>query len=39
VDGVLRIAATELLLRRIDDVQVDSDFVVCPTHLIRRSSA
>ena len=32
-------AMAELLLRRIDDVEVDSEFVVCPTHLIRRASA
>jgi DNA-binding LacI/PurR family transcriptional regulator len=35
----MTLAMAELLLRRIDDVEVDSEFVVCPTHLIRRSSA
>jgi DNA-binding LacI/PurR family transcriptional regulator len=32
-------AMTELLLRRIDDGDVDSEFVVCPTHLVHRASA
>jgi DNA-binding LacI/PurR family transcriptional regulator len=32
-------AMAELLLRRIDDVEADSEFVVCPTSLIRRASA
>jgi DNA-binding LacI/PurR family transcriptional regulator len=32
-------AMAELLLRRIDDVEVDGEFVVCPTNLIRRASA
>lgn len=32
-------AMAELLLRRIDDADADSEFVVCPTRLIRRASA
>lgn len=32
-------AMAALLLRRIDDVDADGEFVVCPTHLVHRASA
>ena len=32
-------AMTDLLLRRIEDAGVDSEFVVCPTNLILRATA
>jgi DNA-binding LacI/PurR family transcriptional regulator len=32
-------AMAELLLRRIDNADVDGEFVVCPTHLVHRASA
>jgi DNA-binding LacI/PurR family transcriptional regulator len=32
-------AMADLLLRRIEDAGADDEFVVCPTHLVRRASA
>jgi DNA-binding LacI/PurR family transcriptional regulator len=32
-------AMADLLLRRIEDVGAEDEFVVCPTHLVHRASA